>query len=109
MMFQISDPFDLNHTLAGEYLLRFRYPWEAQKGIKEMILELGPRLGDGYSEIAPQVWVHVTSSVAPTAFIGAPCIIGPETDVRHCAFIRGLALVGAGCGAVPRFRVPRWP
>ena len=97
MIYQISDLFDLNHTLAGEYLSRFRYPWEALKGIKEMILELGPRLGDGYSEIAPQVWVHATSSVASSAFLGAPCIIGPETEVRHCAFIRGSALVGAGC------------
>ena len=26
---------------------------------------------------------------------GAPCI-GPETEVRHCAFIRGNAIVGAG-------------
>ena len=97
MIYQISDLFDLNHTLAGEYLSRFRYPWEALKGIKEMILELGKRLGDGYSEIAPQVWVHTSASIAPMAFLGAPCIIGPETEVRHCAFIRGSALVGAGC------------
>ena len=25
------------------------------------------------------------------------CIIGPNTEVRHCAFIRGSALVGADC------------
>lgn len=100
MIYQISDLFDLNHTLAGEYLSHFRYPREALKGIKEMILELGPRLGDGYSEIAPQVWVHASSSMASSAFLGAFCIIGPETEVRHCAFIRGSALVGARCGAV---------
>lgn len=41
--------------------------------------------------------MHRTATVAPTAFIGAPCIIGPETEVRHCAFIRESALVGAGC------------
>lgn len=41
--------------------------------------------------------MHQTARVAPTAFLGAPCIIGPETEVRHCAFIRGSALVGANC------------
>ena len=89
--------FDLNHTLAGNYLARFTYPWQALDGIKELILSLGPALGEGYQERTPQVWVHETAQVAPTAFLGAPCIIGPHTEVRHCAFIRGSALVGAGC------------
>ena len=47
--------------------------------------------------MSPTVWVHETATVAPTAFLGAPCIIGPGTEVRHCAFIRGSALVGANC------------
>ena len=89
--------FDLSHTLAGDYLARFAYPWQALDGIKELILTLGPALGDDYEERAPQVWVHKTASVAPTAFLGAPCVIGPDTEVRHCAFVRGSALVGAGC------------
>ena len=89
--------FDLSHTLAGDYLARFTYPWQALDGIKELILSLGPALGEGFQERAPQVWVHETAQVAPTAFLGAPCIIGPHTEVRHCAFIRGSALVGAGC------------
>lgn len=89
--------FDLSHTLAGDYLARFEYPWQVLDGIKELILTLGPALGDGYEERAPQVWVHETAQIAPTAFLGAPCIIGPRTEVRHCAFIRGSALVGAGC------------
>ena len=85
--------FDLSHTLAGEYLARFEYPWQALDGIKELILSLGPALGEEYEERAPQVWVHQTAKIAPTAFLGAPCIIGPDTEVRHCAFIRGSALV----------------
>ena len=89
--------FDLSHTLAGEYLARFEYPWQALDGIKELILSLGPALGEEYEERAPQVWVHQTAKIAPTAFLGAPCIIGPDTEVRHCAFIRGSALVGADC------------
>lgn len=41
--------------------------------------------------------MHKTAKVFPSAYLGAPCIIGPETEVRHCAFIRGSALVGANC------------
>ena len=90
--------FDLSHTLAGDYLARFEYPWQALDGIKDLILRLGLSLDPAeYEERAPQVWVHKTASIAPTAFLGAPCVIGPETEVRHCAFIRGSALVGVGC------------
>ena len=89
---------DLTRTLAGEYLAGFSYPWEALDGIKDLILTLGPSLSpEEYEETAPQVWVHKTARVAPAAYLGAPCIIGPETEVRHCAFVRGSALVGAGC------------
>ena len=89
--------FDLSRTLAGDYLARFIYPWQALDGIKDLILALGPALGEDYEERAPQVWVHKTAEIASTAYLGAPCIIGPHTEVRHCAFIRGSALVGAGC------------
>ncbi|MBD5084730.1 MAG: UDP-N-acetylglucosamine pyrophosphorylase [Clostridiales bacterium] len=97
MNLEINGLFDLSHTLAGDYLARFQYPWQALDGIKDLILSLGPGLGEDYEERAPQVWVHKTAQVAPTAFLGAPCIIGPDTEVRHCAFIRGSALVGANC------------
>ena len=89
--------FDLSHTLAGDYLARFEYPWQALDGIKDLILALGPTLGDEYEELGSQIWVHQTAQIAHSAFLGAPCIIGPHTEVRHCAFIRGSALVGAGC------------
>ena len=97
-MIKIKDLYDLSHTAAGEYLSGFEYPWEALGGIKELIVSLGKKLDrEQYNEIAPQVWVHKTAKAAPTAFIGAPCIIGEGTEVRHCAFIRGSALIGRGC------------
>ena len=95
-MYKTSQLYDLTHSLAGEYLSGFEYPWQALGGIKELILSLGPKL-QGYREVSPTVWVHETAAVAPTAYLGAPCIIGPGTEVRHCAFIRGSALVGANC------------
>ena len=96
-MYTINDLYDLDHTLAADYLKGFTYPWEALKGIKELILKLGATLGPDYEEVKPQVWVHKTATVFPTAYLGAPCIIGPNTEVRHGAFIRGSALVGADC------------
>ena len=95
-MYKTSQLYDLTHSLAGEYLSGFEYPWQALGGIKELILSLGPQL-QGYREVSPSVWVHETATVAPTACLGAPCIIGPGTEVRHCAFVRGSALVGANC------------
>ena len=96
-MLKITELYDLTHTLAGEYLSQFAYPWEALKGIKDMILTLGKTLGEEYTEVSENVWVHKTATVAPTAFLGAPCIIGANTEVRHCAFVRGSALVGENC------------
>ena len=97
-MCEIQNLYDLSHTQAAAYLQGFTYPWEALKGIKDMILSLGEQLDAAeYTQVAPQVWVHNTAKVAPTAFLGAPCIIGANTEVRHCAFIRGSALVGENC------------
>ena len=97
-MYTIKDLFDLDHTLAKEYLEQFTYPWEALKGIKDMIIEVGKGLDpEEYEEVSENVWVHKTARVFPTAYLGAPCIIGPNTEVRHCAFVRGSALVGADC------------
>lgn len=94
---KICDLFDLTKTIAEDYLKGFEYPWEALSGIKQAIIALGNSLGEDYNEISENVWVHKTAKIAPTAFLGAPCIIGAETEVRHGAFVRGSALVGNGC------------
>ena len=96
-MMKTPELYDLEHTMAKSYLEQYEYPWQALKGIKDLILELGAALDDDYTEVAPSVWVHKTATVAPTAFLGAPCIIGANTEVRHCAFVRGSALVGENC------------
>lgn len=96
-MYTVEELFDLTHTRAGSYLAGFTYPWEALAGIGELIRRLGPTLGEEFTETAPGVWVHKTAAVAPTAYLGAPCIIGAGTEVRHGAFIRGSALVGDHC------------
>lgn len=95
---RITDLFDLKHTIAADYLSSFEYPWEALKGISELIISLGSKLDpDEYDNPSENVWIHKTAKVFPSAYIGAPCIIGANTEVRHCAFIRGSALVGENC------------
>ena len=97
-MYRIVDLFDLEHTMAKEYLEGYTYPWEALKGIKDMIIELGKKLpADEYEEVSENVWVHKDAKVFPSAYLGSPCIIGAGTEVRHCAFVRGSALVGENC------------
>ena len=96
-MLTTAQLYDMSHSLAGPYLASFQYPWQALNGIKNLILELGSVLGEEYTEVSPTVWVHKTASVAPSAYLGAPCIIGAGTEVRHCAYIRGSALVGENC------------
>ena len=98
MELNIEKLLDLSHTLAGDYLATFTYPWEALAGISDLILELGPRLNpEEYAEVTQNVWVHKSAQVFPSAYLGAPCIIGAGTEVRHGAFIRGAALVGERC------------
>ena len=98
MKIETKQLLDLSHTLAGAYLEQFQYPWQALDGIKELILNIGPTLPvEEYDQVEPNVWVHKTATVFPSAYLGAPCIIGAETEVRHGAFIRGSALVGKKC------------
>lgn len=96
-MYTIQELFDLRHTMAAAYLAVFSYPWQALAGISDLIRQLGSELGSDYEQRTPEVWVHKTAVVAPTAYLGGPCIIGAATEVRHGAFIRGSALVGENC------------
>lgn len=97
-MYTTKNLLDLDHTLAKDYLSKFEYPWQALSGIKDEIIRLGKSLPkDEYEEVSENVWIHKTATVFKSAYIASPCIIGPNTEVRHCAFIRGSALVGENC------------
>jgi NDP-sugar pyrophosphorylase family protein len=94
----ITKLYDLNHTLAAPYLERFTYPWEALGGLGDFIAALGNELPvEEYEKIGEQIWAAKSAVIAPTASIKGPAIIGKETEVRHCAFIRGNVLVGEAC------------
>ena len=94
----INNLFDLTHTRASEYLQGFTYPWEALSGIKDTVIAIGRQLDpEEFVEIEENIWVAKDAKIAKTASIGAPCIIGHNTEVRHCAYIRGSVLIGDGC------------
>ena len=97
-MVRIAALYDLSHTLAKGFLSEHTYPWEALFAIKELIIAIGQELNENeYDKIGDDVWVSKSAGIAPTAHIDGPCIIGHGTEVRHCAFIRGSALVGEDC------------
>ncbi len=96
-MYTMEELYDLSHTLAAPLLARCQYPWEALPEIGAFLKALGPTLPESeYDHPSELIWIAKSAKVAATASITGPCIIGPEAEIRHCAFIRGNALVGAG-------------
>ena len=87
---KIHDLFDLTHTRAEKMLAACEYPWEALSHIGETVLEIGRTLDLGaYDHPAADVWIAKSATVAATASITGPCVIGEKTEVRPGAFIRG--------------------
>lgn len=96
-MIKTAALLDLSHSIAGALLAETEYPYEALAHISEWILALGKTLDPArYDHPAEGVWIAKSATVAPTASITGPVIIGENTEVRHCAFIRGSAIVGDG-------------
>ncbi len=93
----IEQLYDLNETIAAELFMGLKYPWEALAKIKDFILKFGPTLDPAiFEEREENVWVARNAKVFPSAYLGAPLIIDEEAEIRHCAFIRGSAIVGKG-------------
>lgn len=89
---------DLSHTMAAPLLEKTAYPWEALPEIGRFVKELGASLPkEEYEEIEEGIWLHKTVKRFPNNYIAGPCVIGPETEIRPGAFIRGNALIGSGC------------
>lgn len=89
--------FDLTRSLAGDFIKKQEYIWQALAGLKEFISTVGESLDSDYVRYCPNVWIHRTADISPSAFIGEYSIIGARTEVRTGAFIRGSAMIGNGC------------
>ena len=90
--------FNMDETMAADIFWGTEFPWEVLGKIKDFIIKLGATLSEeDYDKVGDNVWIAKTATVAPTASINGPCIIGKGTEVRQCAFIRGNAIVGENC------------
>ena len=95
---RVNDLYDLTHTRAAQMLGACTYPWEALSEIKDTVIAIGQTLDpEVYENRGENIWIAKSASVAPTASITGPCIIGEDTEVRPGAFLRGSILVGDGC------------
>jgi NDP-sugar pyrophosphorylase family protein len=95
--YAIENLYDLNETIAADLMKSAKYPWEILPKIKDFIIDLGKSLPkDKFEKRGENVWVAKSAKVFDSAYIGGPCIIDEDAEVRQCAFIRGSAIVGKG-------------
>lgn len=94
---KMKNLYTLEETIAGEYLSQFTYPWEALSGIGDYIRRLGPTLDpERFEQRGEDIWVAKSATVFESAYLHGPLIIDEDAEIRHCAFIRGNAIVGKG-------------
>ena len=94
---EIVNMYTLSETIAADLFADVIYPWEVLPKISEFISELGRTLDpEKYEQRGENIWIARNAKVAPTAFLNGPLIIDEEAEIRHCAFIRGNAIVGKG-------------
>ena len=93
----INELYDLNETIAAELFDGVTYPWEVLPKIHDFIIALGESLPEElYEKRGENIWVAKSAKVAPTACLNGPLIVDEEAEIRHCAFVRGNAIVGKG-------------
>lgn len=93
----IKDLYDLNETIAKELFEGVTYPWEVLPKIHDFMITLGKNLSkDVFEEKGENIWIAKSAKVAPTACLNGPLIVDEEAEIRHCAFVRGNAIVGKG-------------
>ncbi len=92
---KIEELYNLNETIAKELLLKEQYPWEILPKISNFILEVGPKLDENiYEKKGENIWIAKSAKIAPSSSITGPVIIDENAEIRHCAFIRGKAIIG---------------
>jgi len=92
---EVNSILTLNETIAKDIFAKAKYPWEVLPDIGDFIIELGKQLGaDEYNQVAENVWISKSADIFPSAYIKGPVIIDHGAQVRHCAFIRGNAIIG---------------
>ncbi len=94
---KIKDLYTLEETIAADLFTDAEYPWEVLPKIHDFILKLGETLpADVFEKRGDDIWVARSAKVAPTACLNGPLIVDEDAEIRHCAYVRGNAIVGKG-------------
>lgn len=94
---KISNMYTLSETIAAGLFEGAEYPWEVLPKIHDFIWELGKSLpADKFEKRGEDIWIAKSATVAPTACLNGPLIVDEDAEIRHCAFVRGNAIVGKG-------------
>ncbi len=95
---KISNLYDLTKTIATDIFEGKEYPWEVLPEIGSFIVKLGESLDpEKYEKRGENIWVAKSARVFESAYLNGPLIIDEGAEVRHCAFVRGNAIVGKNC------------
>lgn len=93
----VKELYDLEQTIAKDIFAGVTYPWEVLPKIKDFIVKLGESLPeDIYEKAGENIWIAKSAKVAPSACLNGPLIVDEDAEIRHCAFVRGSAIVGKG-------------
>lgn len=93
----IQNLYTLEETIAADLFTGETYPWEVLPKISAFIKELGAALDpEVFEQRGDNIWIAKSAKVAPTACLNGPLIVDEEAEIRHCAFVRGSAIVGKG-------------
>ena len=94
---KISNMYDLSKTIAADLFKGATYPWEVLPRIGAFIIALGETLDEEkFVRRGENIWVAKSAKIATTASLNGPLIVDEDAEIRHCAFIRGNAIVGKG-------------
>lgn len=97
-MLTCRELFDTSKTIAQDIFRDVVYPWDILDLIHDFILDIGDSLSEEhFYQLSENVWAEKSAQIAPTAYIEGPCIIDSGASIRHCAFIRGSAIIGKNC------------
>lgn len=94
---KITNMYDLSKTIAADLFKGATYPWEVLPRIGAFIIALGENLDEEkFIRRGENIWVAKSAKIATTASLNGPLIVDEDAEIRHCAFIRGNAIVGKG-------------
>ena len=92
-----ADLYECNVPYLKELFDACEYPWEMLGQIKGLCKKLIEEGMEGFTEIEPGILVGRDVTIAKTATIIAPAIIGHGTEIRPGAYLRGNVITGENC------------